>query len=86
MTNNPPTLRTAIDLLLEQVQESNPPRSINEAIGLIVIQLQALGLELIKDQEQQDAEALLQQLLQIAANAVSAVGAHVLPILEEETR
>lgn len=86
MTNNPPTIRTAIDLLLEQVQESNPPRSINEAIGLIMIQLQALGLELIKDQERQDAEALLQQLLQIAATAVSAAGAHVLPMLEEESR
>jgi hypothetical protein len=84
MRNHSPTLSTAVDLVLEQVDESTPPASISEAIGLINLQLHALSAVLVLPREDQDADALLQHLTQIAASVVSATAIHVLPILEEE--
>jgi hypothetical protein len=79
-------LTTTIDLVLEQVDESTSSASIHEAIGVISMQLQSLCIELSKPPGDQDADALLQILVQIAGSAVSAAATHVLPIIEEESR
>jgi hypothetical protein len=75
--------QTAIELVEEHCEENIASASPAEALGLLHLHLRALEAELSRDEEAQEADNLLQSLVAIAATAVSAATAHVLPAMEE---
>lgn len=77
---------TATGLVEEAVEEATAPVSLAETLGLIHIHVRQLESQLAEPEEEQDAEKLLQELVALAAVAVGAASAHVLPAIERANR
>jgi hypothetical protein len=75
--------QTAIELVEEHCEENITPASPAEALGLLHLHLRCLEAELAREEDAQEADNLLQALVAIAATAVSAATAYVLPAMEE---
>lgn len=82
MTN--PLRRTAIELVEDECDETKPPASAIETVGQLNIRLRQLEAELARPEESQDADAVLQALVAIAATSITTAAAHVLPAMETE--
>ena len=78
------THETVFDLIAAQCRSERESRSLVEALGLAQIQIQALAAELGLPSDQQDAEAIMQQLVSLAAVAIDAAAVHVLPAIDKE--
>lgn len=75
---------TALDLVAAECGAGAKIHSLPEALGLAQIQLQALASELARPGDEQDAEVIMQQLVSMAAVAITAAAVHVLPAIEKE--
>jgi hypothetical protein len=81
---NNPLRRTAIELVEDECDETKPPASAIETVGQLNIHLRQLEAELARPEESQDADAVLQALVAIAATSITTAAAHVLPAMETE--
>ena len=68
-----------LELVADQSAEETPPNSLEEGLGRLRLHLYRLERELSENEENQDAERLLEELVGLASTAVSLAEAHVLP-------
>ncbi len=73
---------SVIELVCEQCEETPPPRSLIETAGLLQLHLFRLMEELARSDDEQDADTVLEELVGLAAVAIVAGTAHVLPVIE----
>lgn len=75
---------TIMDLVGTACLSNSRTKSLPEALGIGVIQIHSIGAELARPGDEQDAEALMQALVALAAVAIDAAARHVLPCLESD--
>lgn len=73
---------SVIELVAEQCAEGDAPHTPVEGAGLLQLHLLRLMQELARPEEEQDADQVLQELVGLAAVAITTGTAHVLPVLE----
>lgn len=76
--------RTTFELVAEQMEENEAPHSIAEGLGQMTLILHRLTRELALPTRGQDAEAVLDQLVELATVALSLGDAHVLPEIDQK--
>jgi hypothetical protein len=75
-----------LELVAEQSAEEKPPSSLDEGLGRLCLHFYRLERELSENEENQDAERLLEELVGLASAAVCLAEAHVLPNISGGSR
>jgi hypothetical protein len=75
-----------LELVAEQSAEEKPPSSLDEGLGSLCLHFYRLERELSENEENQDAERLLEELVGLASAAVCLAEAHVLPNISGGSR